>query len=144
MRLSGRCCVSAAECRGGVLALKWLGEPEMNRALSLGIFAFGIATVSAAADIQGVIVDWNCARRMAENGRAKVLMQDRSCSLVHHYLRAAYGILTSDKKYYRLDEAGNKWAQTLLKDSPDKDNLQVVVRGDIEDDTIHVKNMTEL
>jgi hypothetical protein len=116
----------------------------MNRVLSAGILVFGMAAMSAAADIQGVIVDWNCAKRMAENGRAKTLMQDRSCSLVHNYVRASYGILTSDKKYYRLDEAGNKWAQTLLKDSPDKDNLQVVVRGDIEDDTIHVKNMTEL
>jgi hypothetical protein len=102
------------------------------------------AWVLPAADVQGVIVDWSCAKRMAQNGREKTLKQERTCSLAHNYQRPAYGLLTSDNKYYQLDDAGNKWALTLLKDSPDKDNLYVVARGEIDGNLIHVKSMTEL
>jgi hypothetical protein len=116
----------------------------MRRILVLALLVAGTTGTVAAADVEVVIVDWNCAKRMAQDGRQETLKRDRSCSLVHNYTRPAYGLITSDKKYYQFDDAGNRWAQTLLKDSPDKDNLDVVVRGDIQGDTIQVKSMTEL
>ncbi|MGH9584602.1 MAG: hypothetical protein ACRD4O_16905, partial [Bryobacteraceae bacterium] len=84
------------------------------------------------------------AKRMVKNGRERTLARHRGCSLVHNYKRPAYGLITADKKYYRLDDTGAKWARMLLKDSPVKDSLSVVVRGTIDDDTIQVKSMTEL
>ncbi|HTU44414.1 MAG TPA: hypothetical protein VMF91_05100 [Bryobacteraceae bacterium] len=98
----------------------------------------------SAADLQGVIADWNCTQDMVRNGRAKVLKQNRNCSMMKNYNRAAYGLITSDKKYYRLDDNGNNLARRLLADTPDKDNLKVVVSGDIDGDTIKVTNMSEL
>jgi hypothetical protein len=43
-----------------------------------------------------------------------------------------------------LDDAGRAWALKLLKDTPDKDNLKVVVTGHVDGTLIHVKNMSEL
>lgn len=102
------------------------------------------ACALSAADLQGVIADWNCTQDMAHNGRAKVLKQNRGCSLIKDYHRGAYGLITVDHKYYRLDDNGNKLARQLLADTPDKDNLKVIVSGDIDGDTIKVANMSEL
>jgi hypothetical protein len=60
------------------------------------------------------------------------------------YSREVYGLITDDKHYYKLDDAGRNWALKLLKDTTDKDNLRVIVDGDVQGDTIHVTNMSEL
>jgi hypothetical protein len=116
----------------------------MRRIVALTLIVAGTAVGAAAADVEGVIVDWNCAKRMVQDGRQETLKRDRSCSLMRNYTRPAYGLITSDKKYYQFDDAGNRWARTLLKDSPNKDSLDVVVRGEVQGDTIQVKSMTEL
>jgi hypothetical protein len=111
--------------------------------LLLSLLAISAAEVSAA-DIQGVIADWNCVRPMVENGREKTLRNNRSCSLMKNYNRDAYGLITDDKKYYRLDDPGNAKIRQILKDSPDKDNLHVVVTGDVDGDTLKVGNISLL
>lgn len=100
--------------------------------------------LAGAAEIQGVIADWNCTRDMVRNGREATLKQRRGCSLTQDYNRAGYGLITEDKRFYRLDEAGNQQARQLLADTPDKDNLKVIVTGDIQGDTLKVKNMSLL
>ena len=106
----------------------------------------GLLTAASArpADLQGVIADWTCVQPMVKNGREKTLTQNRNCSLKTNYSRSAYGLITVDQKFYKLDDAGRAWALRLLKDTPDKDNLKVVVSGDVDGDTLHVKNMSEL
>jgi len=117
----------------------------MARVAKLALFGLMVAATAApAADVQGVIVDWNCAKPMLQDGRAKVLRNNANCSLGANYSRAAYGLITVDKKLYKLDDAGRAWALKLLKDTPDKNNLKVVVTGDIDGETLHVKNMSEL
>ncbi|HEX7360186.1 MAG TPA: hypothetical protein VF283_06820 [Bryobacteraceae bacterium] len=116
----------------------------MRKALVLALLALGVTGMATAAEVQGVVVAWSCAKRMVKNGRQQTLKQHHSCSLVGKYNRAAYGVITAKKKYYLLDGNGAQWARTLLKDSPDKDNLMVVVRGKVQGDTIQVKGMTEL
>ena len=112
---------------------------------ALLVFLSVLAAASlSAADIQGVIADWNCTQDMVRNGRQKVLKQNRGCSMMKNYNRSAYGLITGDKKFYRLDDNGNKLARELLANTPDKDNLKVVVSGDIDGDTIKVTNMSEL
>jgi hypothetical protein len=102
----------------------------------------GIA--ASATEIQGVLADWTCVKPMVKDGREKTLLRNQKCSLKTSYSREAYGLITVDKKFYKLDDAGRGWALRLLKDTQDKDNLKVVVTGDIEGDIIHVKNMSEL
>ena len=116
----------------------------MPRILGLLCLTLLASCALSAADLQGVIVDWNCAQDMVRNGRGKTLKQNRSCSMMKDYRRSAYGLITGDKKYYRLDDNGNRLARELLANTPDKDNLKVVVNGDIDGDTLKVTNMSEL
>jgi hypothetical protein len=116
----------------------------MARSGKLALFGLMAALAAPAADVQGVIVDWSCGKPMLQDGRAKVLRDNANCSLGTNYSRAAYGLITADKKLYKLDDAGRAWALKLLKDTPDKDNLKVVANGDIDGETLHVKNMSEL
>jgi hypothetical protein len=116
----------------------------MTRTLLPFLFFTGISFVAQAAEIQGVITDWNCTERMVRDGRANVLRQDRSCSLAKNSDRSAYGLITDDKKFYKLDDAGNKQARELLNNSHDKNNLRVIARGELEGNTIKVDTMSIL
>ncbi len=116
----------------------------MRKTLVLVTVALGASCALPAAELQGVVVDWNCVKQMVKNGREKTLKQNRNCSLMHDYRRDAYGLITEDKKYYRLDDPNNEHVIELLQGTPDKDNLKVVVTGDITDDAIKVVNMTIL
>lgn len=116
----------------------------MAKSGRVALLGLAISFAMSAADVQGVIVDWECAKPMVRDGREKTLKDNGNCSLANNYSRAGYGLITSDKKLYKLDDAGRAWALRLLKDTPDKDNLKVVTSGNIEGDTIHVKIMSEL
>src|SRR3982750_3742308 len=111
--------------------------------LLLALFA-GTTFIAAAAEIQGVLTDWNCTERMVRDGRENVLQQDRSCSLAKDSNRSAYGLITDKKKFYKLDEEGNRQARELLNNSHDKNNLKVIARGELEGNTIKVATMSIL
>ena len=104
----------------------------------------GLSVAGAAAEIQGLIADWNCVKSMVENGREKTLLENRGCSLMKDYNRTAYGLITDDNQYYKLDDPGNRHVLQLLRNSPNKDNLKVIVRGDIDGNTIKVRDMSIL
>lgn len=116
----------------------------MRRMLRLYSLVLMTAGLLPAVDLQGVIADWGCTQDMVRYGREKVLKQHRSCSMMKNYDRAAYGLITQDKKFYRLDDNGNKLARELLANSPDKDNLKVIVTGEIDGDMLKVTNMSLL
>ncbi len=110
--------------------------------MSFLLFASGLT--ASATDLQGVVADWNCVQPMVKQGRAKALKANDNCSLDRNYSRSAYGIITDDQHYYKLDDAGRNWALRLLKGTPAKNNLRVIVSGDLEGGIFHVKNMSEL
>jgi hypothetical protein len=102
------------------------------------------ACLLPAADLQGVVIDRNCAQDILKNGRRNVFKRRPDCSLMKNYSRAAYGILTDDHKFFSFDDAGNKQAVRLLENTPDKDNLKIITRGEIDGDTIKVATMSLL
>ena len=116
----------------------------MTKTLLSMLFIIGTSFVAQATEIQGVLTDWNCTERMVRDGRANVLRQDQSCSLAKNSSRSAYGLITDAKKFYKLDEAGNKQARELLNNSHDKNNLKVLARGELEGNTINVTTMSIL
>jgi hypothetical protein len=116
----------------------------MAKTLLLLAFFTGILSVAKAAEIQGVLTDWNCTERMVRDGRENVLQQDRGCSLAKDSNRGAYGLITDEKKFYKLDDQGNKQARELLNNSHDKNNLKVLARGKLEGNTIKVTTMSIL
>lgn len=107
-------------------------------------FMLGLLQAADAADVQGVLTDWKCTERMVKNGRESTLKADHTCSLRRNSARRNYGLITDDKKFYRLDEAGVKKAKELLNNSHDKDNLRVIVHGDKEGNLLKVEVMSIL
>ena len=103
-----------------------------------------MACLGQGTKIQGVVIDRNCAEDILKHGRRIILKQRRDCSLMKQYVRDGYGIVTDDQKFFNFDDAGNKKALQLLKNTPDKDNLRVIVSGDVDGDTIKVTDMSLL
>jgi hypothetical protein len=116
----------------------------MRKLLSLAGLALLLTGISCAAELQGVITDWNCTENMVRNGRAQVLKQNRGCSLVKNWRRAVYGLITDGKQFYKIDPQSNDRVIQLLSDSPDKDNLRVVISGDLEGNTIKINTISIL
>ena len=116
----------------------------MRKTLAVAAIVFAACGLTRAAEFQGLVVDWNCVQPMVKDGREKTLRDNRNCSLMHNYKRSAYGLITSDKKFYRLDDPNNEHVLQLLQGTPDKDNLKVVVTGDVEGDAIKVVNISML
>lgn len=116
----------------------------MKRAILLASMSMGFLCSLQATEIQGVLADWKCTERMVKDGREKTLKQDAGCSLAKNPGRPEYGLITSEKKFYRMDKAGNDQARELLGNSHDKNDLKVIVRGDLEGNTIKVRSMSIL
>jgi hypothetical protein len=116
----------------------------MKRAVLLTSVSMGFLCSLHAAEFQGVLADWKCTERMVKDGREKTLKQDRSCSLVKDPGRNEYGLITSEKKFYRLDKTGSDRARELLQGSHHRDNMRVIVRGDLEGDTVIVQSISLL
>jgi hypothetical protein len=116
----------------------------MRRLRLLAVLSCLLAGRILATELQGVLTDWNCTENMVRHGRAKVLKQDRHCSLVKDWRRAAYGLITDDKKFYKFDPQSNDRIVHILNDSPDKDNLKVVVSGDLQGNTIKLSTISIL
>ena len=116
----------------------------MRRLLPSFAIFFLCSSSIPAAEIQGVLADWNCTKKMVRDGREKVLKENGGCSLVPNPARKAYGLITDGKKFYRLDDEGNRRAKMLLRNSHNKNNLRVAADGDLEGNLIKVRTMTIL
>ncbi len=109
------------------------------------LFLTAVLTSSVKAeDFQGVLTDWKCTERMVKDGREKTLKNDRSCSLRKNSARSEYGLITDEKKFFKLDPAGIKQARELLNNSHDKDNLRVIAHGELDGNVIKVSTMSIL
>jgi hypothetical protein len=116
----------------------------MRTTLPVVCLLLAMACLVQGAEVQGLVIDRNCGEDIVKHGRQIILKQRRDCSLRKHYVRDGYGIVTDDQKFYKFDDAGNKKALQLLKNIPDKDNLKVIISGDIDGDTIKVGRMSLL
>lgn len=116
----------------------------MRRSLPASFLLLTTACLVSGADFQGVVVDRNCGDDILKHGRQIILKQRRDCSLMNHYLREGYGIVTEDKKFFKFDDLGNKKAIQLLKNINHKDDLKIIVTGDLDGDTIKVTAMSLL
>jgi hypothetical protein len=116
----------------------------LQKVFFVSCLSLTLAANIGAAQMQGVITDWDCVKPMVKQGRAKVLKNKRSCSMMKNYNRPAYGLITDDNKFYRLEDPGNAKILQMLKDTPDKDNLKVVITGEQQGGTIKVVNISEL
>ena len=78
------------------------------------------------------IIDSNCSAKAAADPDSHT----RSCAL--QCAMSGFGILTADKKFIKLDDAGNKKVEEALKASTKKDHLRADVSGELSGDTLKV------
>jgi hypothetical protein len=113
------------------------------RAFAIVSFLFATMPIQAA-QIQGHLADWNCVKDIVKNGEEKAFHRNKNCSLQRDYKRPAYGVITDDKKFYRLDQTGTNYALRLLPGSSRRDSMEVIIDGEVSGDVIKVKTMSLL
>jgi hypothetical protein len=74
-------------------------------------------------------------------GRIVAEAHTRECALMPECQKSGYGVYTSDNKFLRFDEAGNRKAVAAIKASQKLDDFEVEVAGEIKGDTIKVASL---
>ena len=107
--------------------------------LGLSLVLFGLSSVPALAATQSYtnvsLIDANCSKKAAADPDSHT----RGCAL--QCAMSGYGIITSDKKFIKFDDAGNAKVQEALKASDKKDHLRVDVSGDLEGETLKITSI---
>lgn len=100
--------------------------------------------IAATLPLAAAAETWTSAPLVDQNCSAKFTLKDadthtRSCAL--SCASSGFGILASDGKYLKFDEAGSKMALVALKSSKKSDHLRATVTGDAAADTIKVQSI---
>jgi|SRR5215470_12506141 len=104
--------------------------------LAATLVLFGLSAVPALAANESYtnvsLIDANCSQKAAADPDSHT----RGCAL--KCAMSGFGIINSDKKFIKFDDAGNKKIEEALKASDKKDHLRVDVTGDLQGDTLKV------
>src|SRR5262249_8323568 len=119
-----------------------ISQMKMQRGLTRLFLLTGLAGVSSAAEVEGVLMDKMCSMKAVKDGRKAATMHTRQCDMMPDCEKSGYGVFTADDKFLVFDAAGNEQAAAALKSSKRKDNLKVKVSGEVTGDTIRVANLT--
>jgi hypothetical protein len=113
--------------------------------LILTVCALLYAQDKTSVKLNGYLIDNACASAHVSEAtfKDKVKAHKTSCALMPGCVKSGYAVLTADGKLYKFDEAGNKSAEALLRESDTKAGFSVTVEGTLEGDTIHVTKVTE-
>lgn len=111
----------------------------------------GAKDAKESKEIQGILIDDKCsgtaelrisgATGTLVGGRIAAEAHTRECLLMPACQKSGYVVFTTDDKFLKLDEAGNRKALTAIKASPKLDDFEVQVTGDIQGDTIKVVSL---
>lgn len=119
---------------------------RLLRPLAVLGLACSIAAFASAEDIKGILMD------QASSGKADLrivgttLVGGRIVAEAHtkeellkpENERSGYGVYTSDNKFLKFDQAGNRKALAAIKASTRLDDFEVEIEGEIKDDMIKV------
>jgi hypothetical protein len=99
---------------------------------------------SKSVKLTGYLIDNACSTRAnTEGGTEKVKNHSVKCAMMPNCEKSGYA-LYADGKLYKLDEAGNKKAVEIYKNTKVEKGLQVAVEGEVDGDSLKVKSMTEV
>jgi hypothetical protein len=103
---------------------------RVSRLIALSVTA---AALSLAADSwTGHLIDANCKAKEPTAHTAKCPI---GCA------GGGYGVLTTDGKFVKFDEAGNEKALAALKATKKEKDLKAKITGTLENDTIKVASV---
>lgn len=100
--------------------------------------------IAAVLPLAAAAETWTNAPLLDQNCATKYTLKDadthtRSCAL--SCASSGFGILTSDGKFLKFDDAGSKKALAALKGSKKSDHLRATVTGEMANDTIRVQSV---
>jgi len=118
------------------------------------LFALGIILTVAfvlyaqgdkSVKISGYLIDNACSAGHAKDAgfAQRVKKHKKSCALMPSCEGSGFAVY-ADGKLYKLDEAGNKSASELLKETDTAMGIMVAVEGTIDGETVHVTKITEV
>jgi hypothetical protein len=108
------------------------------------------AMVASETKVQGVLIDKQCSIKAEarvvpgpslEGGIVVAYAHTKQCALMPDCQRSGYGVFTYDNKFLVFDDAGNRKALAVLKETKKEDDLRVEVTGEIQGDTIRVASI---
>lgn len=124
---------------------------KLSRTLFLSAVLSSCVALSQASEIKGVLMD------QASSGKADLRISGASGTLVGGMIvaeahtkedllkpeneKSGYGVYTSDNKFLKFDPAGNRKAVAAIRASAKLDDFEVVVTGEVKDDTIKVSTL---
>jgi len=109
-------------------------------------FAFVLyAQGDKSVKLSGYLIDNACSSgHVSDAGFAeRVKKHKKSCALMPSCEGSGFAVY-SDGKLYKLDEAGNKSASSLLKETDTTAGVMVAIEGTVDGDTVHVTKITEV
>ena len=69
-----------------------------------------------SSTINGYLVDKQCSKGLATQGKKAVAEHDRTCILMDVCVQSGFGVLTEDGTFIEFDEAGSKKAAEALRE----------------------------
>ena len=94
-----------------------------------------------AEQISGTLMTTMCAAGATKGGPDAVAKHERTCNLKPNCAKTGFGVVTADNKFLSFDESGNTQALKALQESTKKDDMKVVVEGDVHDGKITVSSL---
>ena len=105
----------------------------MKRTLTVLSAALAMSGAMMAAETwNGTVVDVMCKGKDLANHTAKCAV---NCA------KGGYGLVLSDGKFVKFDEAGNSKALAVLKATSKEKDIKAKVTGSLEDDVIKVQSI---
>ena len=126
----------------------------MTRLLRLLLAVSAFAIAANAEEIKGIMMDQMCSGKAdlrisgasgtLVGGRIVAEAHTRECLQMPECQKSGYGVYTSDNKFLKFDEAGNRKALAAIKASTKLDDFEVEVTGEVKGDTIKVVSLKVL
>jgi hypothetical protein len=110
-----------------------------------GVFAFAQEKAAQPVKLAGYLMDNMCASAEGEgDGVAETAKgHPTACSLMPSCAKDGFALVV-DKKIYKLDEAGNKAALSVLKATKATRGLQVEVEGTLDGNNLRATKVSEV
>lgn len=126
----------------------------MKTLLRTLIVVGSLMMVAHAEEIKGILIDEKCSGKadlrisgatgLLVGGRIVAEAHTRECLLMPECQKSGYGVYTSDNKFLKFDEAGNRKALAAIKASTKLDDFEVEITGEVKGDTIKVVSLKVL
>ena len=126
----------------------------MKTLLRLLIVVSTFAMAAHAEEIKGILMDQMCSGKAdlrisgatgtLVGGRIVAEAHTRECLLMPECQKSGFGVYTSDNKFLKFDEAGNRKALAAIKASSKLDDFEVEITGEVKGDTIKVVSLKVL